>query len=396
MIQERAHVAQSSETIVKETLDSILPRPPYSTSTSFTSTDVDLGETILKAESGDAAAQIHLGDIYCDPENGIEQDYSLAMEWYKKAAAQDNTTAQYKLGYLYEKGFGVPQDDVQAFEWYLKSAEQGNVTAQFRVGTCYRGCHSSAVEKNCKASLEWFVKAAEQGMVEAEFMAGAIYMNDEHVDKDIDKAFSWLLKAAEKGFLEAMNMVGRMYLDGEGVLKDETKASEWFLQAAERGFANAQCSIARLYMEGTGVAQDSKRALEWFRKSAEQGDVVAQLQLGLMLCSTKGDVKQDFEEARKWFEIAGREGKQAHGLMFLGLVYHRGFEEAAEDHERARELYLLALEVQPDFEEAKGHLKDVEELIEQDRRAAARKEMGFVEAWISDVTSVYNELKKLW
>ena len=34
---------------------------------------------------------------------GVTQDYEEALKWYKQAAGQENTDAQYNLGVMYEK-----------------------------------------------------------------------------------------------------------------------------------------------------------------------------------------------------------------------------------------------------------------------------------------------------
>ena len=47
-----------------------------------------------------------------------------------KAAEQGDADAQYKLGFMYNKGEGVPQDYKKAFYWCTKAAEQGLVNAQ--------------------------------------------------------------------------------------------------------------------------------------------------------------------------------------------------------------------------------------------------------------------------
>ena len=46
------------------------------------------------------------------------------MKWYAKAAAQGHATAQYNLGVSYELGKGVVQDAALAVEWYKKAAAQ--------------------------------------------------------------------------------------------------------------------------------------------------------------------------------------------------------------------------------------------------------------------------------
>jgi TPR repeat protein len=61
---------------------------------------------------------------------GASQSYEKALEWYSKAAAQNDATAQNNLGVLYENGQGVIQSSQKALEWYRKAAAQGNIDAQ--------------------------------------------------------------------------------------------------------------------------------------------------------------------------------------------------------------------------------------------------------------------------
>jgi predicted nucleic acid-binding Zn-ribbon protein len=74
-----------------------------------------------KAQEGDAAAQLYVGEIF-EKGLGAQTDYQAAAQWYEKAAAQGNFQAQLNLGHLYEKGLGVPQNQETAMRWYRKSA----------------------------------------------------------------------------------------------------------------------------------------------------------------------------------------------------------------------------------------------------------------------------------
>ena len=52
---------------------------------------------------------------------GINQDYKQAMNWYRKAAEQGNSEAQYNLGVMYATGDGISKDYKKAVSLYLKS-----------------------------------------------------------------------------------------------------------------------------------------------------------------------------------------------------------------------------------------------------------------------------------
>lgn len=84
------------------------------------------------ADPSDAIAQFRAGYLY-ERGDGVAQDYKEAMRLYVLSAAQGNAVAEFRIGYLYEKGWGVTQDDVQAMQWYEKAAAQGNPTAKSRL-----------------------------------------------------------------------------------------------------------------------------------------------------------------------------------------------------------------------------------------------------------------------
>ena len=72
------------------------------------------------AESGDADAQVNVGEIF---ERGLggAPNYDAAIIWYTKAAEQGNARAQFDLGTLYEQGLGVERDPIAALNWYRKA-----------------------------------------------------------------------------------------------------------------------------------------------------------------------------------------------------------------------------------------------------------------------------------
>jgi len=80
------------------------------------------------AKRGDVDAQAYLGTMYSLGES-VQQDYTEALKWYHKAAAQEDALAQSFLSAMYAKGQGVPRDYVRAHMWCkLARAQETKIT----------------------------------------------------------------------------------------------------------------------------------------------------------------------------------------------------------------------------------------------------------------------------
>jgi TPR repeat protein len=65
---------------------------------------------------------------------GVEQNPEHAAMWYRMAAEQGDSDAQYRLGDLYERGDGVELDIGQALKFYQMAADHGNTDALDALG----------------------------------------------------------------------------------------------------------------------------------------------------------------------------------------------------------------------------------------------------------------------
>jgi TPR repeat protein len=134
---------------------------------------------------------------------GVTQDYSQAAKWYRKSAEQNNSNAQYKLGFLYNMGFmGVPRDPSEAAKWYLKAAEQGQEVAQSNLaGMLQRG---DGVAQDLENAAKWHLKAAEKGMSGSQFELGMMYASGQGVTRNLITAYAWFNISAADGKTEAI------------------------------------------------------------------------------------------------------------------------------------------------------------------------------------------------
>ena len=89
------------------------------------------------------------------------------MSWYKKAAAQGNPYAAYRLGKLYLEGTDVPKEVAKAVEYLTDVAQEGNKYAQYTLGKLY--LTGEDVIQDREQAYRWFWESASQGNKYAQF-----------------------------------------------------------------------------------------------------------------------------------------------------------------------------------------------------------------------------------
>ena len=67
-----------------------------------------------------------------------EKNYQQAYIHFTIAAEMGHADAQNFLGTYYLDGYGVEEDEAAAVEWFQKAAEQDNVFGNYNLGRCYQ------------------------------------------------------------------------------------------------------------------------------------------------------------------------------------------------------------------------------------------------------------------
>ena len=93
--------------------------------------EIDEAVVQLKSLAGNSkgAAEVLFGDLHMEG-TGVSHNYSLAWDWYKRAAEEGNAEGQYKLATMYLQSRGVPLNPKRARKWLLMAAEQGHAEAR--------------------------------------------------------------------------------------------------------------------------------------------------------------------------------------------------------------------------------------------------------------------------
>jgi TPR repeat protein len=309
-----------------------------------------------------AAAHHALAERYAHGD-GLARDPDLALDWYRRAAAQDHVAAyaaiarlggpreqshaapgsrraagqerrrtqarwnaaaesgsadaKYHLGWMYAHGIGQDQDPAQAAHWLGLAAAQNHVQAQCALGALYEQARDPQ-------ALQWYEKAAAQGDGSAQCALGRLYCEGSlGAPRPLD-GLAWNLRAAQQGQAQAMLQLGmRLPVDAAPA------ALAYLDAAAQQGLAQAQHLLAQHYERGQGVEKNLSKAFYWHEKAAQQSLPAAMAAVGVALHKGLG-VAPDFTRAWGWLQQAAALG-DARAQWNVGAVYASGAPGVARD-----------------------------------------------------------------
>ncbi len=163
-----------------------------------------------------------------------------ASALFEQALAQGVTQANYNLGVMFENGFGVPQDEAKAMELYRRAGLQGDTSASAAVvdsGPIYDS-RLAPLDLD-KANADDFVAAARNGDPVAMFLAGYVAASRASTASEVAEAARWFERAADRGVPAAMGNLGLLYVRGLGVPQDFVLGYMWLNVAAAAGLPEA-------------------------------------------------------------------------------------------------------------------------------------------------------------
>jgi TPR repeat protein len=172
------------------------------------------------------------------------------QELMRKAEAGD-MESQFRLGSLYDSGYGGPSNAKETEKWYKRAAEAGHSEAQNSMGSIYQA------ESRYAEALLWYEKAAAQNNALAISNLAFMYDQGLGVNQDIERARQLYLKSANLGEAQAMYNLGLMYGSGQLGKQDPINACAWTFRALKysRGVGSLE------YKPATENAEFCKRAL---------------------------------------------------------------------------------------------------------------------------------------
>lgn len=123
------------------------------------------------------------------------------FDFQMKMAQKGNVEAQFKVGEMYETGFGTKKDMAQARIWIEKANAKGHETAGFKL--LYWDLEKNGITKDNKAAVASLKAKANEGNPQAQYYVGKMTAYGVGTKKNTKKGLDWLNKAALVGVLEA-------------------------------------------------------------------------------------------------------------------------------------------------------------------------------------------------
>ncbi|HED33809.1 MAG TPA: sel1 repeat family protein [Gammaproteobacteria bacterium] len=119
------------------------------------------------------------------------------LKFQQRLAKKGDPYAQYRLGVMYESGFGVDVDYDEALMWYIKASRQGNRAATRRINyiDILKGGYKPEEDAAWLAELK---QDANAGDGEATLLLGVMYKKGIAVDKNLNMSHRYLKRAVVK------------------------------------------------------------------------------------------------------------------------------------------------------------------------------------------------------
>lgn len=138
-------------------------------------------------EKGNAYAMFSLGNIHYFG-NGKEPDYETAFDYFKRSAEKNCTHSFYRLGTMLRNGVGCSKDSVQSDFWFAKMIEHYAVHIDredslncYRLGRLFEKGWGTA--QNLEKAKEYYQAACEGKNSNAEFAIARLHFREGNEDE---------------------------------------------------------------------------------------------------------------------------------------------------------------------------------------------------------------------
>lgn len=131
-------------------------------------------------------------------------DYEGAVKQWREPALKGDADAQFNLGQAYKMGRGVKSDLNVALDWYKRAAAQGHLQAADSYG------HLLHYQGKIAESLPYLQSSADRGEARSQYLLGTELFNGVNAPKDWVRAYAYMTRASSAGMAPASRSLSQM------------------------------------------------------------------------------------------------------------------------------------------------------------------------------------------
>ena len=131
-------------------------------------------------------------------------EYDAAVKQWRDPALKGDPDAQFNLGQAYKMGRGVKADLNVAIDWYKRAAAQGHLQAADSYG------HLLHYRNRIPEALPYLQASADRGDPRAQYLLGTELFNGVHIAKDWVRAYALMTRASSAGMAPASRSLAQM------------------------------------------------------------------------------------------------------------------------------------------------------------------------------------------
>ncbi|MGC4253105.1 MAG: SPOR domain-containing protein [Sphingobium sp.] len=152
-----------------------------------------------------------MADVKLGVDAWQQGDYAKALAEWRPLAEAGDADAQFNMGQAYKLGRGVSTDLNIAIQWYRKAAAQGHMRAEDNLGLCL------FQQGDRSAAMPYLERAAARGDSRAQYIYATALFNGDLVGKDWVRAYALMTRASASGLSQADTSLQQMdkYISSE-------------------------------------------------------------------------------------------------------------------------------------------------------------------------------------
>lgn len=289
----------------------------------------------LADKNNDKDAQYAVG--YFLQQSNQQGSLEQALEYYKKAALQEQLQAMNNYGFILAASGREPEKAKEGIIWIKKASDKGLNAARRNMSQIYLRGLGGEKQDFAKAE-ELLVKANAEQDAEAAFALSQFYLGAGGKDKkDDEKSWKLLNEAAKLGNAGALASLGSVLFDGKKygdkvIPADPAGAVKKFEELAAQNNPAGLRTMGELHEGGlAGVPKDFQKALEYYARAVQGNDAAAQLRLAgyydkgvdLDKSDSKIEVPPNAAAALELYRLAAQNNVPM-AIYNVGIFYEEG------------------------------------------------------------------------